>query len=220
MFLNVTPLKKREFALLYSGQTVSFLGSMLTYVAIPYQVYEISHSSWYVGLLGTAQLVPLLVAALLGGAAADSLDRRRMLLISELVLALCSAALVVNARLAQPSLLALFGISAAMSAVNGFHRPALEAMTQELVVHEDQPAAAALGSLRFSLGAIVGPATAGFVIAKLGVSAVYVIDALSFGGSLACLWAMAPLPRKPVAAESALGSIAEGVRYARSRQEL
>jgi MFS family permease len=220
MFLNVAPLRRREFALLYTGQTVSFLGSMLTYVAIPYQVYELSHSSWYVGLLGTAQLVPLLIAALLGGAAADSLDRRRMLLISEFALAVCSVALILNARLAQPSLLALFAISAAMSAVNGFHRPALEAMTQELVTHEDQPAAAALGSLRFSLGAIVGPATAGFVIAKLGVSAVYVIDALSFGGSVACLWAMAPLPRKPVAAESALGSIAEGVRYARSRQEL
>jgi MFS family permease len=193
---------------------------MLTYVAIPYQVYEISHSSWYVGLLGTAQLVPLLVAALFGGAAADSLDRRRLLVISELVLAACSASLVLNARLPHPNLWALFAASAAMSAVNGFHRPALEAMTQQLVSHEDQPAAAALASLRFSLGSIVGPATAGFVIAKLGVSAVYVIDVLSFGGSVASLWAMAPLSRKNVAAESALGSIAEGVRYARSRQEL
>lgn len=220
MFLNVAPLRKREFRLLYAGQTVSFFGSMLTYVAIPYQVYELSHSSWYVGLLGTAQLVPLLVAALFGGAAADSLDRRRLLLVSELVLALCSASLIVNARLAQPSLWALFVASAAMSAVNGFHRPALEAATQELVAHDDQPAAAALSSLRFSLGSIVGPACAGFVIAKLGSSAVYALDALSFGGSVACLAAMAPLPRKPVAAESALGSIAEGVRYARSRQEL
>jgi MFS family permease len=220
MFLNVAPLKQREFRLLYAGQTVSFFGSMLTYVAIPYQVYQLSHSAWYVGLLGTAQLVPLLVAALLGGAAADSLDRRRMLVVSELALALCSAGLVINARLAQPSLWALFVTSAAMSAINGFHRPALEAMTQELVARDDQPAAAALGSLRFSLGSIVGPAVAGFVIAKLSVSAVYLIDALSFGGSVACLWSMAPLARKPVAADSALGSIAEGVRYAKSRPEL
>lgn len=220
MFLNVAPLRKREFRLLYAGQTVSFLGSMLTYVAIPYQVYELSRSSWYVGLLGTAQLAPLVVAALFGGAAADSLDRRRLLVLSELVLAGCSASLIVNAHLAQPKLWAIFVASAAMSAVNGFHRPALEAMTQELVAFEDQPAAAALGSLRFSLGAIVGPALAGLLIAKLGVSMVYVVDALSFGGSVACLWAMEPLPRKPVAAKSALGSIAEGVRYAKSRQEL
>src|SRR5689334_9333374 len=104
MFLNVAPLRKREFRLLYAGQTVSFIGSMLTYVAIPYQVYELSHSSWYVGLLGTAQLAPLVVAALFGGAAADSLDRRRLLVLSELVLAVCSASLVLNAHLELPKL--------------------------------------------------------------------------------------------------------------------
>ena len=221
MFLNLAPLRKsREFRLLYAGQTVSFFGSMLTYVAIPYQVYQLSHSSFYVGLLGTAQLVPLLLAALLGGALADSLDRRRMLLVSELVLAGCSAALVLNARLAQPSLWALFAVSAAMSAVNGFHRPALDAMTQELVAHDDQPAASALGSLRFNLGAIGGPACAGLVIAKLGAGAVYALDVVSFAGSLVCLWAMLPLARKPVAASSVSGSIAEGLRYAKSRPEL
>jgi MFS family permease len=220
MFLNVAPLRKsREFRLLYAGQTVSFFGSMLTYVAIPYQVFQLSHSAWYVGLLGTVQLLPLLLAALLGGAMADSLDRRRMLVISELVLALCSVALVLNAYYGH-SLWALFVVSAAMSGVNGFHRPALDAMTQELVAREDQASAAALGSVRFSLGSIVGPASAGLIIAKLGISAVYLLDALSFGASVACLWAMAPLARKPVAADSALGSILEGVRYARSRPEL
>jgi len=221
MLLDISPLRRsREFRLLYVGQTVSFVGSMLTYVAVPYQVFQLSHSSWYVGLLGAAQLVPLLVAALLGGALADSLDRRRMLLVSELVLAAGSAALLLNARLAQPSLWGLFAISVTMSGVTGFHRPALEAMTQELVAREDQPAAAALGSLRFSLGAIGGPALAGLIIAKHGAWAVYGLDVLSFGGSVACLFAMLPRPRQPVAAESALGSIAEGVRYAQSRPEL
>ncbi|HYQ16922.1 MAG TPA: MFS transporter [Polyangiaceae bacterium] len=220
MFLKIAPLREREFRLLYAGQTVSFFGSMLTYVAIPFQVYELSHSAWYVGLLGAAQLVPLLFAALFGGAMADSLDRRRMLVVAELALAICSACLLLNARLAQPSLWAVFAISAAMSALNGFHRPALEAMTQELVAHEQQAAAAALSSLRFSVGSIAGPAFAGLVIAKYGLSTVYLIDVLSFGGSVACLWAMLPLPRKPVAASSALGSIVEGMRYAKSRQEL
>src|SRR3954468_9508475 len=98
MLLDISPLRRsREFRLLYAGQTISFVGSMLTYVAVPYQVYQLSHSSWYVGLLGAAQLVPLLVAALLGGALADSLDRRRMLFVSELVLAAGSAALMLNA---------------------------------------------------------------------------------------------------------------------------
>ncbi len=143
-----------------------------------------------------------------------------MLLVSELAMAAGSAGLVLNASLAQPSLWGLFALSAAMSGVHGFHRPALEAMTQELVARDDQPAASALGSLRFNLGAIGGPACAGLVIAKYGCSAVYLIDVASFGGSLLCLWAMLPLPRKPVPAESALGSIAEGLRYAKSRPEL
>lgn len=220
MFLKIAPLREREYRLLYIGQTVSFLGSMLTYVAIPYQVYELSHSAWYVGLLGAAQLAPLLVAALFGGAMADALDRRRMLVGSELALAACSAGLLLNAMLPHPSLWALFATSAAMSAVNGFHRPALEAMTQELVARDQQAAAAALGSLRFSLGAIAGPACAGVVIAKLGLSAAYAIDTLSFAGSVLCLWAMLPRPRASAPGTSALSSIAEGVRYARGRQEL
>lgn len=221
MFLDIGPLRRsREFRLLYVGQTVSFVGSMLTYVAIPYQVFQLSRSSLYVGLLGTAQLAPLLLTALFGGAAADSLDRRRLLLTSELLLAACSAGLMLNAQLGRPSLWALFVASAAMSAINGFHRPALEAMTQELVSFREQSAAAALGSLRFSLGSIGGPACAGLVIAKWGLGAVYLIDVLSFAGSLWCLWAMKPLARKPAPSQSALGSIAEGLRYARSRQEL
>jgi MFS family permease len=220
MFLKIAPLREREFRLLYVGQTISFLGSMLTYVAIPYQVYELSRSAWYVGLLSGAQLAPLVFAAVFGGAMADTLDRRRMLVLSELALTVCSAALLVNAMLPHPSLWALFAVAIAMSAINGFHRPALEAMTQELVAHDQQAAAAALGSLRFSLGAIAGPACAGVVIAKLGQPAAYAIDAISFAGSVACLSAMLPLPRKPATGASTLGNIAEGVRYARGRQEL
>jgi MFS family permease len=221
MFLDLSPLRKsREFRLLYVGQTVSFVGSMLTYVAVPYQVFQLSRSSLWVGMLGAAQLVPLLVAALFGGALADALDRRRMLLVSELALAAASGVLVLNARLAHPSLWLLCFTSVVMSGITGFHRPALEAMSQEVVARDDQAAAAALGGVRYSVGAIGGPALAGLVIAKLGLAAVYLIDVLSFAGSLVCLWAMRSLLRKSPEHASTLGSIAEGVRYAKSRQEL
>jgi len=221
MLIDISPLRKsREYRLLYAGQTVSFFGSMLTYVAVPYQVYQLSHSSLWVGLLGTFQLVPLLAAALLGGALADSLDRRRMRVVSEFAMTLCSAALALNAGFAHPSMVLVFAISASMSAINGFHQPALAAMTQELVAREDQSAAAALGSLRFNLGAIGGPACAGLLIAKFGLSAVYVIDVASFGASLICLALMKSLPRKKSTATSPLGSIVEGLRYAARRPEL
>lgn len=171
MFLiDLSPLKRhRDFRLLYIGQTLSFLGSMLTYVAVPYQVFELTHSSLWVGLLGTVQLVPLLVAGLFGGALADAVGRRRMLILSELVMACAGLGMLVNAALPQPSVAALFTLSAVMSGVNGFHQPALDAMTPRLVDRDDLPAAAALGSLRFNIGAIGGPACAGFLIAHHGL---------------------------------------------------
>src|SRR6266566_3586824 len=97
MFLNVGPLRKhRDYRLLYTGQLVSMFGSMITYVAVPYQVFELTHSSFMVGMLGAAQLVPLLVFALWGGAYADAMDRRKLLIVSEGLMTAGSLALVVN----------------------------------------------------------------------------------------------------------------------------
>ena len=96
--MDLGPLRRhRDFRLLFIGQGVSFLGSMITYVAFPFQAYEISHSSLVVGLLGAVELVPLLGSALVGGAIADAIDRRRMMQITELAFASASAALLVNA---------------------------------------------------------------------------------------------------------------------------
>jgi len=221
VLLDISPLRKhREFRLLYIGQAVSLAGSMLTYVAVPYQIFQITQSSLWVGLLGSAQLVPLLVAGLFGGALADSLDRRRMLVVSELVLALGSAALAINALLPHPSAVFVFVVSALMSGVNGFHRPALEAMTPRLVEREDMPAVAALGSLRHNAAAVGGPALAGLLIAWWGLPTVYVIDVLSFGASVACLVLLHPPPSPVSDHTSSLARIAEGLRYARGRPEL
>ena len=97
MFLNLAPLRKHhDYRLLYTGQLVSMFGSMMTYVAVPYQVFELTHSSLIVGMLGAAQLVPLLAFALVGGSYADAMDRRRLLIMSEVVMTLGSLALAIN----------------------------------------------------------------------------------------------------------------------------
>lgn len=222
MFLiDLSPIKRhRDFRLLYVGQTLSFLGSMLTYVAVPYQVFELTQSSLWVGLLGTVQLVPLLVAGLFGGALADAVDRRRLLIISELSMACASLGMVVNAALPRPSVMALFALSALMSAVNGFHRPALDALTPRLVDRDDLPAVAALGSLRFNVGAIGGPACAGLLIAHFGLSPIYLIDVFSFGASVFCLAELRAIPAPAAGEASSFARIAEGLRFARSRPEL
>src|SRR5580765_8350393 len=115
MFLNLAPLRKhRDYRLLYTGQLVSLFGSMITYVAIPYQVFVLTHSSFMVGMLGAVQLVPLLVFALWGGAYADAMDRRRLLVVSEILMTLGSALLAVNSLLAHPSVALIFIVSAMM----------------------------------------------------------------------------------------------------------
>src|SRR3954451_20671583 len=101
--IDLGPLRRhRDFRLLFAGQAVTFLGSMVTYVALPYQAYQLSGSSLVVGLLGIAELCPLLVAAFVGGALADARDRRRMLQLTELAFAACSLVLLGNAVLSSP----------------------------------------------------------------------------------------------------------------------
>ena len=221
MILNISPLKKhREFRLLYLGQLVSMLGSMITFVAVPYQVFQLTHSSFLVGMLGAAQLIPLLLFALWGGAYADAVDRRRLLVVSEFLLTAGSLTLVINSLMSVPSVWLIFAVSATMAGVNGFHRPALDAMTPRLVDQEDLTAVSALNMFRFSVSAIAGPAIGGICIAILGFSMTYMIDVLSFFVSLLALAAIRAMPPKDNASPPGMRSILEGWNYARSRPEL
>src|SRR5438874_9804144 len=195
MFLNLSPLTKhRDYRLLYTGQLVSLFGSMITYVAVPYQVFELTHSSFLVGMLGAAQLVPLLIFALWGGAYADAMDRRKLLIVSEIVMAGGSLALAVNGWARHPSVWLIFAVGAMMSACNGFHRPALDAMTPRLVDREDLTAVSALTMFRASLSQIVGPALGGVCIAAFGFPTTYGLDVLSYFICLAAVAAIQSMP--------------------------
>src|SRR5262249_46259305 len=109
MFLNLAPLRKhRDYRLLYTGQLVSMFGSIITYVAVPYQFFELTHSSFVVGMLGASQLIPLLLFALLGGAYADAMDRRKLLVVSEIVMTAGSLTLAINGMVAHPSVVLIF----------------------------------------------------------------------------------------------------------------
>jgi MFS family permease len=121
--IDVGPLRRhREFRLLYTGQAVSFAGSMITYVAIPFQVYDLTRSTFVVGPLGIAQIAPLLVTALIGGALADAHDRRRLVLIADAIMLALALALLANALLAEPQVWVLFAIASGMAAAGGLQR--------------------------------------------------------------------------------------------------
>lgn len=222
MFIDISPLKKsRDYRLLFIGQLVSSLGSFITYVALPYQIYEMTHSTIAVGIMGTVELIPLLLTAFIGGAFADSLNRRKLLFWCELFLMIGALLLAFNASLAEPRMWALYVLAAFMSALNGLHRPALGAIAPELIAKEDMTAFSALNSFIGVMGVIAGPAIGGFCLAKYGLVTTYTIDALTFTVSLIALLLMRYVPNAALSENKiSLQGVKDGISFAFSRQEL
>jgi MFS family permease len=217
--MDFSPLRHRDYRLLYAAQFVSLLGTMITYVALPYQMYRLTGSSWSVGLLGLAELVPLLATAFIGGALADAVDRRRIALATDIGLAAGSATLALIAA-AGASAWLIYLAAAWMSAVSGLQRPAMESLVPRLVDKGQLHAAAALALIRGSVGMIAGPAIGGVLIASAGLTATYLADVLSYAVSLLCLWMIRAVPPPEGAERPSLAAVREGFKYARSRQEL
>lgn len=217
--LDLTPLRtSRDFRLLFAASGVSGFGSFITYVTVPYQVARLTDDPLLVGLLGVAELVPLLVMAFVGGALADYLDRRLLVLSGEVAFTGLTGLLLVNAFSDTPHLWLLYVVAGLTAAIDGVQRPALEGLVPRLVTPQEIPAASALSSLRMQLAALGGPSLAGVLIATTGVAWVYAIDLATFAFSLACLAAMRRVPPPPAADRPSLRSVAAGLRYAGSRQ--
>lgn len=215
-------IRNRNFGLLYLGQFISFAGTMITGVALPYQIYHLTHSTLMVGLLSLCQLLPLLFTALLGGVFADRYHRKKLLILSELFLAIGCLLLALNAAIATPKIWAIFIIAPVMSAVNGLHRPALDSIVQQLVSKEDFTTVGALAAFKNSVCMIAGPAIAGLVIVYFGIVNTFLLDFASFAVSLAALLMMTQIPKPETLTPdlSTWESLKEGIRYAGSRQEL
>lgn len=221
LLLDLTPLRQgRDFRLLFLGQLVSFAGSMLTFVALPFQMYELTRSTLQVGVLGVCEFVPIMVVALVSGALADSLDRRRLVQVAEVGAAAAAAALAANALLHEPQTAVLYVCAALLAGFNALLRPPLEALVPRLVPREQLKAAMALDWIRTDVGMIGGPALGGVLIAAFGLPVTYVVDIATFLVSLALLTQMRTPPPPPDADAPSLRSILEGLRYARSRPEL
>ena len=220
--MDLEPLRRsREFRLLFVGQGVSFFGTMVTYVAVPYQAYRISHSSLIVGLLSLTELLPLLITAFVGGALADSVDRRRMVRLTESAMCLVTGALVLNSLASHPRLWVLFVVAFA----GGRDRRPATAIPR-------RDGAEARGSSRSSRLPPPSPRSraisvwwrrlpiAGVLIVAVGLPATYGVDVATFVVSLVALSMMRAVPPPPESEGLSLRAIVEGLRYARSRQDL
>ena len=172
------------------------------------------------GLLGLASLIPLLVVPLIGGAIADALDRRTVLLRTETGMAIVAALFLGNSLLAHPRVWALFVLQGLAVAIFSLGRPALSSLTPRLVPDDEIAAASALTSIYSSLAAVGGPAVGGILIAAAGVPWTYAIDLVTYVASFVVIWLLPKLPPLGEVDRPSLGSILDGFRFLKGRQPL
>jgi MFS family permease len=215
---DFTPLRaSRDFRLLFIGQAGSLAGSQLTLVAVPLQAYLMTRSSLVVGLVGLVELGPLLVGSLLGGAAADAVDRRRLLLGAQVGMAAVSVGLALNASLAAPSLALLMALAGLGAGLSGVDITIRRAVVPVLVPRELIPATAALNAVMVRSAQVVGPALAGLVIAGVSLEAAYWLDVGTYGFAIAAVLAMRPIPPAGGGTPMGLRSMREGVAFLRGQ---
>jgi MFS family permease len=186
---------------------------MVAFVAVPYQLYALTHSPLKVGLLSLADAVPLLLLSAVGGTIADRFDRRKLIFRSELGLMGVSGLLAVNAFVSTPQVWALYVLAALGTSLWVLGSPALRALMPGLVPDDQVAASQALQSIYYNLGGIAGPALGGLLIAAVGVGWTYAIDGASFAASLLAVSLVAPAPPKVDVPKQVLESLREGWRF-------
>jgi MFS family permease len=218
--VDVTPLRHPDYRRLWLGNGVALIGFQLTAVAVPVQVYEMTRSSGWVGVLGVVGLVPLIVFGLWGGAIADAVDRRRLLLVSSVLVWLCTVALFVQALLGVRSLPLLLGLVALQSAGFAVSSPTRNAIIPRLLPADLVPAANTLAFTAGNVGLVLGPLLAGVIIAHWSFAAAYALDALLFGVALYATLRLPPLPPLGEISPPGLRSVIDGLAFIATRPVL
>ena len=227
LLVDITPLRvSPAYRRLWLGNTLAYVGTQLTLVAVSLEVFALTGSSFAVGLLGLAALVPLVVAGLYGGAIADRHDRRRVALTSSAVMWLTTVGIAAQAWAGLESVPVLYALVALHSGASGINQPTRGAIIPALVGLPLVPAANALNMMTFSVALMVGPMLGGVLVAAVGYAWTYSIDVVTFLAALYAVWRLPSLP--PQRAETAtasgtrwgLASVVEGLRFLGSRPNL
>ncbi len=219
--VDLTPLRtSRDFRLLFWAGTVFYLGGMVSYVALPYQIYQLTGSNFAVGAMGLVELAPLVVFGLYGGALADHADRRTLLIWTAVAQVVLTGALLANALLADPSVWAIYVVGFLMSIAQSLQRPSREALIPRTVRHDELPAAVAVSSLGMQIGTLLGPALGGLLVATVGVPWAYAVDTTGLVLATMLFAALRRYPPTDTSTPPSIAGIVEGIRYAVGRKDL
>ncbi|MBG0831293.1 MFS transporter [Planomonospora sp. ID67723] len=219
--MDLSPLRdSRDFRLLFGSGVIGMFGTFLTLVAVPLQMKQLTGSYLAVGLVSVAEFVPMVVCGLWGGAIADAMARRKIILLTEVGLCLTITILLVNALLPDPQVWILYVVGALAAGFGSLQRPSLESLMPRVVRHDQLTAAAALAGFRWNLGAIVAPGLSGLIAASYGVATAYAINVVTFLASLVLLWLVKAPPQDRDAPPASISSLVDGVRYAVRRPDL
>ncbi|MFI5638954.1 MFS transporter [Streptomyces goshikiensis] len=221
IFADLTPLRSSpHYRRLWFGGTISWMGQAMTALAVSLQVYEITGSSFSVGLVGLFSLVPLVAFGLYGGAIADTVDRRKLGLHSSTGLAVLSVVLAGAALMDYHRVWLLYGVVALQAVCGALNGPARSAMIPRLLPPEQLPAANALNSVTMTSGTMLGPVLGGVVVGWWSYQAAYLIDAVTFAAALYAMWRLPSM--KPDRAEDKRGraSVLDGLRFLGTRPNI
>lgn len=189
MFIDLSLLKNnRNFRNVFSAQVISNFGSQMTVVTIPFQIYHLTQSVFLTGLVGSVELVALIITALYGGVLSDRYDRKKIMMSCEILMIFGSLLLAGNAFLETPNLYVIFVLAFILSGLGGLHRPATEALLPAIVPKEQLASVSSLAPLRNIITSIVGPSIAGLILSQYGAVATYLIDGFTFFLSIVFLY--------------------------------
>ena len=219
--IDISPLKtNRNYRFLWASSTISGFGSMFTYVALPFQVQQLTHSYVAVGLLGVLEIAPLIIFGLYGGVLADARDRRTIAIFTEVTFFVSVLLLALNAHAHNPMLWPIYVIALVMASLDGIQRPSLDAITPRVVSRDQLAAASALGGLTRNANFILGTSLGGILVTQVGTTSSYLIDAMTFLVSALIISRLPKIPPTNEHQKPTLSAITEGAAYAWSRKDL
>ncbi|MCC9195722.1 MFS transporter [Arthrobacter sp. zg-Y820] len=221
LLADLSPLRESpEYRRLWTGTALSAVGTQLTLVAVSLEVYSLTSSSFYVGLLGLVGLIPLIVAGLYGGSIVDAYDRRKVALLSSVLLWVSTIGIAAQAWAGVGNIWLLYALVAVNAGASGLNHPARSAIIPRLVRPELLPAANALSMITFGLAMTVGPLLAGVLVARVGYGWTYTIDVVTFTAAMWAVYRLPPMPPEGEVQKAGLKSVLDGFRFLATRPNI